>query len=434
MFDSIRCASVTFSRRRRIGPARNRARALAAILVGFIALTPAGSARAQDEETSGLTYHKDILPIFARTCLGCHHTGGSAPQSLETYKLARSWIRTSGRQMREGLMPPWHAESGADRWRNAILPTAEDAETVRLWIEDKAPEGDPADTPPPLDFSSPWALGEPDRVLEIAEPFTVPSVETDHYRAFILTTLDTETWLSAIELVGDKFEVLKDMTLSALPFEDAERLAAQDDAAFDRVGPGPDLQDIAFWSAGMNLTALLPKGVAIKIPESFSLVLRVHYRGSGAVLTPRPRVGLHFAAEPGGHELKTLSIDQREIEIEPESYDFELGAERTLDSPVTIHFIQPRMQYYGREMTVTAHTPDGAARELLKVTNYLYKYQTRYVPTEPIALPAGTRIAIEALYENSYDNPNNPNMDPETATYGAAPLGEMLAVTLGVVE
>ena len=85
----------------------------------------------------------------------------------------------------------------------------------------------------------------------------------------------------------------------------------------------------------------------------------------------------------------------------------------------------PHMHLLGREMKATATRPDGTVEPLVWIKEWDFNWQGQYLYTEPIRLPAGTRIDVDAWYDNSAENPLNPNSPPITVRWGEQTSDEM---------
>lgn len=388
---------------------------------------------AQDEKPGdAYTWHRDIVPVFQSYCIDCHHAGGPTPQSLETYESARSWLRASRRMMSEKSMPPWHAKPGVGEWRNAELPTDEEIQMVVDWVDAGAPEGDPADAPEPLDFSQPWRLGDPDRVLEAPEAVEVPAQGQDFYRTWTLDPgFGSDTWLSGIELKPAAPKQTVSLTLAAVPPDVA---ASYDPDAFDFDTTRPGKYYLAHWNKGLSLIENFPEDTGVLVPAGWQLLLQAHYRPKDEAGSGTPSVGLHLADAPPAMELKTFVVETRKLDIPEFAYDFAAEASRTIDSPIAIHSIFPLMHYVATSAEVTATPPGESPLPLLAIDRYDAKIQTVYVPAEPIEIPAGAEVTVRAWFNNSPDNPNNPNVMIEPIGYGPAPGGEMLKAVFQYVE
>ena len=57
--------------------------------------------------------------------------------------------------------------------------------------------------------------------------------------------------------------------------------------------------------------------------------------------------------------------------------------------------------------------PDGRREAILSVPNYSFSWQLTYVPEKPILLPKGTVVEASGWFDNSANNPNNPDPSVE---------------------
>jgi hypothetical protein len=64
-------------------------------------------------------------------------------------------------------------------------------------------------------------------------------------------------------------------------------------------------------------------------------------------------------------------------------------------------------------MTYELVQPDGTSETLLNVPKYNYNWQWQYYPTEPIDVPKGSRLKVTAVWDNSDNNPANPDPTKE---------------------
>src|SRR5262249_8071627 len=85
----------------------------------FVAeLAMLGSAPTQGSNTAGVTFSKEVAPIFFQKCAYCHRPGEIAPMSLLTYKDARPWAKSIREKVVDGSMPPWHADMRYGSFKN----------------------------------------------------------------------------------------------------------------------------------------------------------------------------------------------------------------------------------------------------------------------------------------------------------------------------
>ena len=115
------------------------------------------------------TYSKDIAPILFDNCVNCHRPGEVAPFSFLTYEDAKKRARLIAEVTEKRLMPPWHADEGAEKFRDAHVLTDAQIAALRKWADAGAPQGDPKDTPPLPKFTEGWQAGEPDFIADPAK-------------------------------------------------------------------------------------------------------------------------------------------------------------------------------------------------------------------------------------------------------------------------
>ena len=128
---------------------------VAAIAIGAVTL-PAASPDAASTVPAKPTFSKDVAPIFQAKCQSCHEPGSIAPMSLITYEEARPWARSIRQRVSTRQMPPWHIDKsvGVQKFKNDMSLTDEQVDTIVSWVDQGAPQGNPADMPPPKPVNS----------------------------------------------------------------------------------------------------------------------------------------------------------------------------------------------------------------------------------------------------------------------------------------
>jgi hypothetical protein len=113
------------------------------------------------------------------------------------------------------------------------------------------------------------------------------------------------------------------------------------------------------------------------------------------------------------------------LRIPPGEKNYRARAEATAPADITVHGVMPHMHLLGREMTLTASLPDAGQQKLVRVPDWDFNWQSTYVFKKPIALPAGSKVELEARYDNSLDNPSNPSNPPREVRWGEETTDEM---------
>jgi hypothetical protein len=374
------------------------------------------------------TFDRDIAPVLYKNCAMCHRPGEVAPFSLLSYGDTAKRAKQIARVTEEKIMPPWKAEAGFGEFANDRHLTVEQVALFKDWAEAGTPEGDSADLPPPPHFTDGWTLGEPDVVLEPDEDYSLTAEGPDIYRCFVIPTKFTEDhYIGALEVRPGNRKVVHHVIVHFDTTGAARELDARD--------PGPGYTSfggVGFKSSGMiggwapGITpSFLPQGIGRLVPSGADLVVQVHYHKSGKPETDRTKVGLYFARGAVDKKVRAWPLAKLALRIPPGDPDYVAHASITVPHDVTAYRVTPHMHLLGKDMKLTATLPDGKVLPLVHVSNWDFNWQTSYMFATPLQLPAGTRVDLEAHYDNSSANALNPNNPPKLVRWGEQTTDEM---------
>ena len=377
----------------------------AQVELGAVAAAAGASARR-------ITYHGRVSRIIQNNCQTCHRTGGVAPFALETYEQVSGYRAMISYVLDNGIMPPWFAKPGVGEWANERRLTERDRADLLAWIDAGAPAGDERNGPLPRVWANGWNIGEPDAVIEIPAPIDVPAEGVmDYQYVYVKTDFPEDRWIERMELRPTAPDVTHHV-LAFLEEPDAERRAGGLSGYLAVYVPG------AF---GQNFPAatakLLPKGAWLKF--------QLHYTPNGTPRQDRTRIGFVFADQPPERIVETWSAVNTRFVIPPGAERHPVEAERVFRQSGTLLSFLPHMHLRGAAFRYELVQPDGTVRPLLDVPRYDFNWQLAYVPSEPIRVEAGSRLHAYAWYDNSANNPANP--DPTTAVrFGEQSFEEMM--------
>jgi peroxiredoxin len=375
------------------------------------------------------TYNGAVAAILQKNCLECHRRGQVGPFSLETYAQARKRADDIAEVAGDRRMPPWKAAPQSyPRFKHDRSLAAGDIATLVAWAEGGAPEGDGTPPASPAATSSEWALGTPDLVLEMPGDFEIPADGDDLYRCFVIPIPNGEDrYIAAIEYQPGNRRVVHHM----LGYVDTSGKARERDAADEGLGytcySGPGIEihgDLGGWAPG-NEPSRLPEGIGRFLPRNADAVLQMHYHPSGKPETDRSRIGIHFSRTPVKQTLHWSAAVKFDLKIPAGEKDFEAKAQWQIPVAVEALAVTPHMHMLGRDMHLWVTFPDGRDQDLITVPDWDFSWQNTYYFEEPIALPKGTILKLVAHFDNSEDNPRNPNKPPKLVTWGEATTDEM---------
>jgi mono/diheme cytochrome c family protein len=116
-----------------------RSLALGVVLAGAAALVTAfasGSHDARPAASAAAPTWRDVAPIFAEKCAGCHTPGGIAPFSLRTPRSAKAHATGILMMTRYGAMPPWMPgrDSPAYLGQSKRILTSAENDLIARWV------------------------------------------------------------------------------------------------------------------------------------------------------------------------------------------------------------------------------------------------------------------------------------------------------------
>lgn len=374
-------------------------------------------------QTNAPTFTEDVVPILYTNCVTCHRPGDIAPMSLLTYTEVRPWAKSIRNAVIKGDMPPWDASPESLPLANDISLNNNDVQTIVQWVDGGAPQGPPSAMPDAPDLPAGWKLGEPDYILDMGT-FDVPAEGEDLFiTKAVRLDIPEDRWLTAVEVrPGDK-RVLHHLVGFRGYFEMNEGTnLTQGVEISDR-----DRREVSVfnvWAAGTP-PKRLPDGMGYLLESGQLVSFNIHYHPYGQATTDHSLIGLHFSDEPLEYPLTTGFAANSGIVIPPGADGVEYSASYVFPYDVRLVSFFPHMHQRGKSMTYTLTTPDNVTKTILDVSRYDFNWQWNYLLEQPVVAPKGSRLDIYATWDNSEDNPNNP--DPsQTVFFGDGTNFEML--------
>ena len=370
------------------------------------------------------TFYADALPILQQNCVACHQPDGpkvgglTAPMSLIAYEDARPWASRIKRALETGYMPPWgaHAQHEGTFKDERYIPDA-DKQTLIAWVDAGALAGNPADarawearvaagealqsgtTLPP----SGWWIGDPDLVVGFSEPVHVAD--------------DVRDWQPTL----------------TMPVPEGQHTEARWVSKAELRPGGPWVHHIVSSHMGVGVPGrgpfTYPKGWGVLLPEDPYITVSMHYHkdpGPGSSVEDLTRAAFVFY-EPGDVIDYVVDTDlnfTREFKIPAGDPIYEVKHQRLFEEDTYLLSMGPHMHYRGKAVKYELEYPDGKMETLLWVPDYDFNWQFLYEYEEPLLVPAGSKLHMTWWFDNSEDNPFNP--DPTVdVVYGAATTDEM---------
>lgn len=383
------------------------------------------------EPRTEVTFARDVAPILHRHCAECHRPGDVGPFPLLTFEDARRRAGVIAQVTAQRYMPPWKPAAGYGNFRGERGLTEREIEAIRRWAEGGAPEGNPQDLPAPPRFPEGWRLGPPDLVVRMESPFAVAAEGDDVYQCFVLPLgLDRERYVRGIEFQPGNRRLVH----HAILFADAAGVARRRGATYPCFGaPGfLPARGLGGWSPGMP-PITMPEGAELTLAKGADLVLQLHFHPTGRPETEQSSVALYLGDKPPIRRLVDIPLGSNRIDIPAGERAYVVRDHFTVPVEVEAVGIIPHAHYVCKDMKGYAVLPDGTRRTLLWIPDWDFAWQDQYRYETPVRLPAGTRLEMEFTYDNSADNPRNPNHPPRRVVWGPDSTDEMAGLHVQVI-
>lgn len=388
------------------------------------------------------TWSNDIAPIMFQNCTSCHHTGGLAPFSLTTFSGAYTNRISIVNAVSTGEMPPWPPDPAYNHYKGERYLTDAQITKINAWVSGGAPSGDTTTAPPAPTYSNLSALPSVDATLNMPV-YTVPNFPGDLYVCFVVPNgLTQDEFITALEVIPGNSEIVHHV----LVYEDTS--SSHDAAAKDASTPEPGY--LAFGGPGVNKANLIggwvpgtqptiyPNGMGVKLHKNRDIVVQFHYPYGSAGKTDSTKINLRlstgnmreiYIAPPLNHGGSLVNGPL----VIPANTTKTFEARFTIPNNYPIQGISllnaaPHAHLICTDWLVFAETPSGDTIPLIKIDNWDFHWQGFYTFQKLQFIPKGSTFFGFATYDNTANNPHNPNSPPATVTAGEATEDEMMLV------
>lgn len=363
--------------------------------VGCLVNLPERERRA---EHAKISYTAEIAPLLADKCVACHREGGAAPWSMSSYDMVKGFAPMMREVIRTKRMPPWHADPHYGSFVGERSLDIAQARKLVHWIEAGAPRGTGPDPLAGADRTWPeWTLGKPDLIVDVPA-HQVPATGTIEYRyPHAMNPMGRDVWVRAIEIRPGDRSVVHHVLVGIDDPGNGERHAIRG-----------QLGELGGYAPGKNAVPY-PEDTGVLLRKEARFSFQMHYTPNGRPVTDFTRVGLYFYEKPPKHVLDMALIYDTSLSIPANTKMHSQSLEKTFGSDVVLYSLLPHAHLRGRAAKFTAHYPDGSREILLSVPKYDFNWQPLYALNPSKFIPGGTRIVLDMSWDNSSQNPVNPD-------------------------
>lgn len=386
----------------------------------------------------GQNYAEHIAPLIYKHCSNCHRAGEIGPFPLTNYNEVRDRGAVIKYVTESRYMPPWKPDPGYQNYQHENYLTEDQIRMIGKWVDAGMPSGDMSKEPPFPNFPKGSQIGTPDLTVSFARKYVHKGNGIDEYRYFVLpTNLNEDKELVALEMRPGNTKVVH----HTLFWADATGRARAEDAKSPEYG----FTNGAGVTSGDQLPGYVPgqkpnvytNGMSQKLPKGSDLVLQMHYAPTSVDEEDSSVVNLFFAREPSKRTVLSKILLPTDLVngpfVIPANQVKNFHAVYRVPLKVSLVGIWPHCHMLGKDWEVYAKLPDGSQIPLIRIGEWDFNWQGGYYFKKLIVLPAGSEIHAFATYDNTEDNPVNPNIPPKLVTWGEGTADEMFYLPITFV-
>jgi hypothetical protein len=384
------------------------------------------------------TFANDIAPILQKNCLPCHREQGAAPFSLASYAAVKKRAKTIAKVTQKRIMPPWPADPSYSHFVGEKVLTDRDIAIIQKWVKQGAVEGDQkyVYSPNAIDRSN---IRKPDLVI----PFdSVVMHEGDLDRFFISlsnVSLPKKRFISALEFVptepglvhhANGHLLLYKEGSKRMPLRPRRKMEARSEMNSD-LGSLLEMQaddgslPMRIHSAFNYLPGVqgieYPNGIgAFEVTKDFAAVMNdVHYGPADKTVVDRSVLNVFFTDIPPSRVLSELMLGTNGVSkivpplVVPANKVTKHTTRFTIAEDISVLTINPHLHMLGKSFLAFAVKPNGDTIKLIRILRWNFNWQYFYTYKTMLRIPAGSEIVAVAEFDNTSNNPWNPNRPPK---------------------
>ena len=254
-------------------------------------------------------------------------------------------------------------------------------------------------------------------MFELPKVVKVPATGTVPYRYYTVPThLKQDVWIQAAEAQPGNRSVVHHIIVFCHEPQGLE--------------DGQDLGEMHICgTAPGDPPLMLPPGVARRIPAGSDLIFQMHYTPNGKPQTDRSKVGFVLYrgkdGQPPQASARTFPVMNHHLRIPAGDSNYRVESSYKFPHDAVIYQLMPHMHLRGKDFLYELKRPNGQSEVLLSVPQFDFNWQNTYRFAKPIDVPKGSIIHCTAHFDNSKQNPSNP--DPtKTVRWGDQTWEEMM--------
>jgi len=393
-----------------------------------------------------INFSEDISPIIYNNCTTCHRPneiGAFLPfenyQDVYNNRGLIAYVIAGDDDTRHGnpIMPPWPPDREYSTLLNERYLEDDEIQLVLDWVDQGAEQGDPNLEYPIPDYPDGSNLGEADLIFEMEESHFVEGNYEDDYRCFVFSLDNQEDiQMSAIEFRPGNREAVHHAIITYIPHGDADHLENEDNEygyeCYGGFGLTTTTDLIGGYAPGLS-SVEYPQNIGRTIPANSDIIVQVHYAPLLTDQEDRSSINIFFKDEPIEREVNQTIFSYWAFALPPNQ---ETTVTRTLpvSESVSMVNILPHCHLLGKSWEIYATTSQGDTIPIIKIPDWDFDWQSFYYPEFLLKIPGGSTITATCIYDNTTNNPDNPNNPPQWVFPGDGTHDEMFFIPIEFLD
>jgi hypothetical protein len=382
------------------------------------------------------TFSKDIAPIVHSKCSPCHHKNGTAPFELISYEDVAKRAKMIAFVTAKRYMPPWPADQNYSHFLNERVLSVFEIEQIQNWFKNKCPQGDLSALKYPDFIINKSLLGKPDLILS----FQNIEISNDNKDRFYVVKLPyemrQERYVRALEFVPGQYQYAHHVNGHYLRYSDQSNpFSGRTKTDIESPNYTKEFKEMNLLNSDGTLpfrvhsaVNYLPGAFGIRYPAGIGGFLMgkkgafvandFHFGPSRKSLIDSSKIYVYFsdkAPQRPTYEIMMGTNGVSEIlpplVVDPNTISKHVS-KLTIYNDISVLTVNPHMHLIGKSFKAYALKPNGDTLKLISIPNWQFRWQYFYTYQTPQKVPKGSTIVLEAIFDNTLKNPNNPNNPP----------------------
>jgi hypothetical protein len=383
-----------------------------------------------------VTYYKDVQPLVAANCQGCHSADGIGPFDLSNYDAMKAHGAVAAAAVSARIMPPWMPSEAGRPLIGSRRLTDDQITLVKNWVAQGMPAGDPADA---THVDPPVSTFRTDAAFPMATPYSPnTSLGTDDYHCFVIDPqLDADKAVTAFNVLpGDK-RVVHHVILFGVEKADQPQLAdlqAHGDGhggytCFGSSGINSAIM-VGGWVPGTSATTF-PAGTGVVLSAGSKIVMQVHYNMLQVQqTTDNTKAMLQYAPAASVKKAYIIPILNQSFSVPAGKVDTVLAVGQDVPAGLKLQIwgLLPHMHLHGTNVNVVATMKNGTKETLIDIPRWDFHWQQLYFFQQPLEVQPGDRATLSCTFDNTQANQpivNGEQVPARTLRWGEDTLSEM---------